>query len=120
MRCLAVSPETVFGLATLAVMPFYAAMVAAPRRAVTARLVSSQAFFLVAAVVYALLLVAWAPLPQLWHAFSAAAATGGLPALAPFAALFARPQATALAWVHLLVLDLFQARCAPPCTRAAG
>ena len=43
---------------------------------------------------------------------AAALAQRGPPDVTAFAALFTRPEATALVWVHLLTLDLFQARCA--------
>jgi hypothetical protein len=106
-----------FSVATAAVLPFYAAMTVAPRLAVTARFVASERFYLAAAALYAALLALWNPLPHLWQALSAAVSTGGLPDLVAFAALFTRPQLTALTWVHLLLLDLFQARQAASATR---
>lgn len=115
----------VFDAATLFVLPFYTLMVAAPRARVTQRLLSGTALVLAAAALYALLLLLWAPLPQLAGVASdaaaavAAAARAGAPAAAwraaqpsmpAFAALFGRPDVTALAWVHLVLLDLVQAR----------
>lgn len=119
------TPAMVFDAATLFVLPFYTLMVAAPRARVTQRLLSGTALVLAAAALYALLLLLWAPLPQLAGVASdaaaavAAAARAGAPAAAwraaqpsmpAFAALFGRPDVTALAWVHLVLLDLVQAR----------
>ncbi len=119
------TPAVVFDAATLFVLPFYALMVAAPKARITQRLLSGTALLLAAAALYALLLLLWAPLPQLAGVASdaaaavASAARAGAPAAAwraaqpsmpAFAALFGRPEVTALAWVHLVLLDLFQAR----------
>jgi hypothetical protein len=108
------SPDAVFNVATLAVMPFYGLMVGAPRHPSTIRLLSSRAFYLAAAALHLSLLALWAPPPELWHDIVVAAASPGgagpLPDLAAFAAIVGRPAMTALAWLHLVVLDLFQAR----------
>ncbi|KAL4451494.1 hypothetical protein ABPG75_007156 [Micractinium tetrahymenae] len=119
------TPAVVFDAATLFVLPFYTLMVLAPRARLTQRLLSGTALLLAAAALYVLLLLLWAPLPQLAGVASdavaavAAAARAGAPAAAwraaqpsmpAFAALFGRPEVTALAWVHLVLLDLVQAR----------
>jgi predicted membrane protein len=119
-------PTTVFDAATLLVMPFYAAMVAAPKSAFTRRLMGTGSLIALAGALYGLLLVMWNPLPQLAAvvqpaaaAVAAAATAGGslgvalraaLPSMPAFAALFGSPEITALAWVHLVLLDLVQAR----------
>lgn len=122
------TPAVVFDAATLFVLPFYTLMVAAPKSRITQRLLSGTALLLAAAALYGLLLLLWAPLPQLAGVASdaaaavAAAARAGAPAAAwraaqpsmpAFAALFGRPDVTALAWVHLVLLDLWQARWVP-------
>lgn len=120
------SPALVFDAATLLVLPFYALMIAAPRRQLTQRLFSTPALFTVAAALYALLLAMWRPLPAIAAVAQGAAAavtaaagsSGGweqalraaLPSMPAFAALFGSPEITALAWVHLVLLDLLQAR----------
>eukprot|EP00887_Chlorella_sp_A99_P001779 scaffold19.g1779.t1 len=92
-------------------MPLYALMIAAPRARITRRVLGSPLFYLSAAALYATLLVAWRHLlSPVWEAAAAgaaAAAAGALPDVAAFAALFARPAVTAVAWVHLLLLDLW-------------
>ena len=120
------SPALVFDAATVLVLPFYALMIAAPQRQLTQRLFSTPALFTAAAALYALLLAMWQPLPAIAAAVQGAAAavtaaagsTGGwaqglraaLPSMPAFAALFGSPEITALAWVHLVLLDLLQAR----------
>lgn len=116
-----VTPAAIFDLATLLVLPFYVAMVAAPKSTLTRRLMSTAGLLTAAAGLYALLLLAWDPLPALAGVVRPAAAAlqaqgagGGLraalPSMPAFAALFKSPQITALAWVHLVLLDLVQAR----------
>lgn len=118
-------PTSVFDAATVFVLPFYAAMIAAPGKRFTQRLFSTPALFIVAAALYGLLLLTWNPLPALGAVAAAAAdavqgvaAAGGtvnawraaMPSMPAFAALFGAGEVTALAWVHLVLLDLFQAR----------
>ncbi|EFN55916.1 hypothetical protein CHLNCDRAFT_52198 [Chlorella variabilis] len=114
-------PAVVFDAATALVLPFYVAMIAAPRKPLTQRLLGSGPVFLAGAVLYGLLLATWNPLPQLAAAVQGAAAgVGGagvaaslraaLPSMPAFAALFSTPEITVLAWVHLVLLDLLQAR----------
>ena len=119
------SPAAVFDAATVLVLPFYVAMIAAPSARLTQRLFSTPALLAAAGALYGLLLLAWNPLPQLAGVVSAAAeavrgaASAGaaanawraaLPSMPAFAALFGSGQVTALAWVHLVLLDLAQAR----------
>ncbi|PRW20864.1 hypothetical protein C2E21_8564 [Chlorella sorokiniana] len=112
--------------ATVLVLPFYALMIAAPRQQLTQRLFNTPAIFTAAAALYALLLAMWQPLPAIAAVVQGAAAAvaaaagsaGGpaqalrtaLPSMPAFAALFGSPEITALAWVHLVLLDLLQAR----------
>lgn len=117
-----VTPTAVFDAATALVMPFYIAMVAAPRKPFTRQLMGATPLFAAAGALYGLLLAMWNPLPQLaavvQPALAAvqAAAAGGealrsvLPSIPAFAALFGSPEITALAWVNLVLLDLVQAR----------
>lgn len=104
------SPDLVFNIATLGVMPFYALMIGAPQKPFTQRLMSSRIPYYTAAAFYAALLALWDPLVHLWAVFKSAALTGGLPNVDNFAAAFSSPEATTLSWLHLVTLDLFQAR----------
>ena len=106
----ALSPDVVFGAATLVAMPAYALLLAAPRGRLSQQVASSPWLYLAAAAAYSAALLQWRLLPALWAALRAAALTGGWPDAAAFGRLFAAPAATALTWVHLLTLDLFQAR----------
>lgn len=119
-------PALVFDAATALVLPFYALMIAAPGRQLTQRLLSGPALFTAAAALYGLLLAMWRPLPAIAAVVQGAAAAVGaaagsaggvgealraaLPSMPAFAALFGSPEITALAWVHLVLLDLLQAR----------
>lgn len=108
---LTVDPEVVFEVATLAALPLYTLMALAPRWRLTQRLARSPLFTTVASAAYAALMVLWQPLPRLWAAFKAAVGTaGGLPDIAVVASVFGHRDLAALAWLHLIVLDLFQAR----------
>ena len=71
---------------------------------------SSRIPFYIAAAMYAALLVLWNPLIHFGAVFKSAALTGGLPNIINFAAAFSSPEGTTLAWLHLVTLDLFQAR----------
>lgn len=107
----ALSSPALFGTATLAVLPLYALIVAAPRWQLTRRVLAPNTFFLAAAALYLSLLGAWHHLlPPAWDVVRAAVHARALPDVAAFAALFSKPGITALTWVHLLLLDLFQAR----------
>ena len=109
--CTAVlSPDLVFNITTLGVMPFYAMMIASPHKPSTQRLMTSHAPYYFAAALYAALFLIWSPLAQLWSIFKTAALTGGLPNITAFATTFSAPETTTLAWLHLVMLDLFQAR----------
>jgi hypothetical protein len=119
------TPTVVFDVATVLVMPFYLAMVAFPKKRFTSKLLAAGPVLAAGAALYCLLLAAWDPLPQLGTVLSSAAAAiraaaasgasaqglrAALPSMPAFAALFSSPQITVVAWVHLLLLDLLQAR----------
>lgn len=110
----ALTPESLFSVATLCALPAYVMMVILPRARLTKCMLGGKLFFPAAAAVYAALLGAWAHLlPPAWQALrsgATAAAAGSLPDVAAFASLFATPAVTVVTWVHLLLLDLFQAR----------
>jgi hypothetical protein len=105
----ALSPEAVFGAATLAAMPFYALIIGAPRSSTARALVRAPALLLAASALYAALLAAWHLVPAAAAAARAALAGASPVDVAPFAAAFARREVAATAWVHLLLADLFQA-----------
>ena len=112
MQCTAVlSADVAFNIATLGVMPFYAMIVSAPEQPLTRKIMGSHVPFTTAAIIYASLLVLWNPLAHVWSVIKASAlATAGLPSITAFAAAFNSAEATTMAWLHLVVLDLFQAR----------
>jgi len=91
-------------------MPFYGIMMCAPHREFTKRMMASRWPFYIAAAIYAILIAVWNPVPWLWQVFTTAALTGGLPKITSFATLFTNFEVTALVWLHLVSLDLFQAR----------
>jgi Domain of unknown function (DUF4281) len=103
------APETVFSLASFAVMPLYGLMVARPGAKVTRRILDSDALWLCLAALYG------AALAQSWRSDTLALMFSltplpHLPQLSNIAAMFTRPAAAAATWVHLLTLDLFVAR----------
>lgn len=122
----ALTPAAVFDVTTVLVLPFYAAMIAAPGVQLTQRLFSKAGVLTAAAALYGLLLALWRPLPAITAVVEGAAAAvrgaagapsglaealrSALPSVPAFAALFGSAEVTAVAWVHLLVLDLLQAR----------
>ena len=108
-----VSPDLVFDVATLAVMPLYAMMIWFPSWKVTQRIIGSDIFFLTFSALYAYLMYVsggWA----IFALFGSVQNTGFshangwcLPALAE---MMKNSSITAITWVHLLLMDLFQAR----------
>jgi Domain of unknown function (DUF4281) len=113
--CTAVlSPDTVFNIATLAVMPFYGLVIGAPKSPVTRKLMASKTPYYCAAALYLALLFFWNPLGNLWEILKASTFSSKfglqLPNMTIFATAFNSAEATTLAWLHLVTLDLFQAR----------
>lgn len=104
-RCL--NAEIVFNMATVSVMPIYTLMLAAPRSQLTKTVVHSRLLFPSAAALYAVLLFAWNPFPRI---ASNLKLHNGLPILSSYGDLFKLPAVTVIAWLHLLLVDLYQAR----------
>jgi len=101
------SPQVSFLAATVAVVPLYTLMIAAPRATLTKRVMASPLPTLALAVLYTVLFVAsWEPdtfrlimNPDFYF----------LPQLDGIAVLFSRATALASAWVHLLCVDFYAA-----------
>ena len=109
------SPELVFDVATVAVMPFYGLMIFGPRSRMTKSIIeSSGAFFTLTAVLYGASLVLYDArtlvMPVVEAALSSAVPATGGPYMGALATIFKTHEMTAIVWLHLLVLDLFQAR----------
>jgi hypothetical protein len=81
-----------------------------PRCRLTHSVIASPVFFAATAALYGFVLWQWEALPVIWQTFQSALLRGGLPNVAAFATLFMQPATTSLTWLHLLTLDLFQAR----------
>ena len=93
--------ETVFSLSSLLVMPFWLAMILAPRWGVTRRVIESPFIVLAPALLYAVLV-----LPRLGELLPALAS----PTLVGVAELLGTPEGASIAWVHFLAFDLFVGR----------
>ena len=93
--------ETLFAQSAIAVMPFWALMVAAPRWKVTRRVMPSLWPLVPAAVLYAALVI-----PRLAELFPLLAR----PTLAQIAPLLGSPEGATIGWVHFLAFDLFVGR----------
>ncbi|KAL5581813.1 hypothetical protein UlMin_014255 [Ulmus minor] len=99
--------NSVFSLGTVAVLPFYALMVFAPKSELTRKSMESSIPYAVLGLLYAYLLyLSWTPetirlifATQYW-----------LPELPGIAKMFSSEMTLASAWIHLLVVDLFAAR----------
>lgn len=94
--------ETLFSLANLYVMPFWALMIFLPRWRWTQRLMASLWPFVPLALLYAVWIV-----PAL---LGGAGADIANPTLAGIAALLGTPEGAAVGWVHFLAFDLFVGR----------
>ncbi|KAK3257330.1 hypothetical protein CYMTET_33581 [Cymbomonas tetramitiformis] len=104
--CSIFTPEAMFTIGTVGVMPFYAMMIGAPNSKLTRRVMQSPLPCCVLAVMYVYLLyVSWAP-DTLQKMFSN---QYFFPELAGIAEMFARYKTVASAWLHLLAVDLFAA-----------
>ena len=90
-----------FQASFLLVAPFWIAMIALPRLALTQRLVASPWIAAPAALLYLALV-----LPGLFEVVGAVAD----PTLAPNAAMLGTPEGATIAWVHFLAFDLFVGR----------
>ncbi|XP_015881351.3 protein ABA DEFICIENT 4, chloroplastic isoform X1 [Ziziphus jujuba] len=99
--------SSVFGLGTVAVLPFYALMVLAPKSELTKKSMDSSIPYVVLGILYAYLLcLSWTP-ETLRYIF---ASKYLLPELPGIAKIFSSEMTLASAWIHLLVVDLFAAR----------
>ncbi|KAK9830066.1 hypothetical protein WJX72_009556 [[Myrmecia] bisecta] len=108
--CASLHPKTVFTAATLTVMPLYALMIGLGRTQLTRRIVESPLVFVGLGALYIVCWAQWAHaglVPLLQHAVQSAQPW---PQMVTIAALFQNAHLTALAWIHLLLLDLYQAR----------
>lgn len=106
----AFSPERAFSFTTVAVMPLYALMACAPKHKLTQKLIRSKLIYAVAGLTYIFNTISWRCLPDILGLAVGALSASSLPSMSAFAACFCIPQLTATAWLHLVVLDLFQAR----------
>ncbi len=95
------TPETLFALSNLLVLPFWLLMIAAPGWGLTRRIVSSPWIVAAPAVLYALLVV-----PQMVDLLASLMN----PQLDAIAALLGTPLGATIAWAHFLAFDLFVGR----------
>ncbi|KAM0911032.1 hypothetical protein ACQ4PT_013775 [Festuca glaucescens] len=99
--------STAFTVGTVAVLPFYTLMIAAPNADITKRTVESTAPYVALGLLYAYLLyLSWTP-DTIRAMF---ASKYWLPELPGIVRMFASEMTVASAWIHLLVVDLFAAR----------
>ncbi|KAM0880159.1 hypothetical protein ACQ4PT_033785 [Festuca glaucescens] len=99
--------STAFTLGTVAVLPFYTLMIAAPNADITKRTVESTAPYVALGLLYAYLLyLSWTP-DTIRAMF---ASKYWLPELPGIVRMFASEMTVASAWIHLLAVDLFAAR----------
>ncbi|OQU86411.1 hypothetical protein SORBI_3003G087100 [Sorghum bicolor] len=106
-----------FTLGTVAVLPFYTLMVVAPNADITKRTVESSAPYVALGLLYAYLLyLSWTP-DTLRAMF---ASKYWLPELPGIVRMFASEMTVASAWIHLLAVDLFAARCTTTASRTTS
>lgn len=99
--------SSAFTLGTVAVLPFYTLMIAAPNASITKRTVESTAPYVALGLLYAYLLyLSWTP-DTIRAMF---ASKYWLPELPGIVRMFASEMTVASAWIHLLAVDLFAAR----------
>uniref|UniRef100_A0A453DT77 Protein ABA DEFICIENT 4, chloroplastic n=1 Tax=Aegilops tauschii subsp. strangulata TaxID=200361 RepID=A0A453DT77_AEGTS len=104
--------SSAFTLGTVAVLPFYTLMIAAPNASITKRTVESTAPYVALGLLYAYLLyLSWTP-DTIRAMF---ASKYWLPELPGIVRMFASEMTVASAWIHLLAVDLFAARSVSPC-----
>ncbi|KAI7725693.1 hypothetical protein M8C21_018470 [Ambrosia artemisiifolia] len=96
-----------FTYGTMAVLPFYTLMVAAPKSELTKKCMRSSIPYVVLGMLYVYLLyLSWTP-ETICLVF---ASKYWLPELAGIAKMFSNEMTLASAWIHLLAIDLFAAR----------
>ncbi|KAK6927947.1 ABA DEFICIENT 4-like [Dillenia turbinata] len=100
--------NSAFTFGTIAVMPFYTLMVFAPKAKLTKKCMESSFPYFVLSLLYAYLLyLSWTP-ETLRYMF---ASKYWLPELPGIVRMFSNEMTVASAWLHLLTVDLFAARC---------
>ena len=111
-----VSPNLVFDAVTVGVMPLYALMMWFPRARLTKKLMGSNLFLFVGgSILYAYMLVSYGGY-EIFKPIVEAIQSHGLSSecsgryLAIMADMLRDTKVTALTWVHLLLMDLFQAK----------
>lgn len=118
------TPSTIFSATSALMVPIYGLMIMAPRAGLTEAIVASRLLPLTLCGLYAFLMFQLAgaglfdQIRTLLAAPTAAAAAAGAlwpaadgaTAIAFFCRLFQSPAFTCMAWVHLLLLDFYQAR----------
>lgn len=95
------TPDLLFALSNILVLPFWLLMIAAPGWGLTRRIVASPWIAAAPAVLYVTLVA-----PQLLDLLVSLAN----PQLAAIAALLGTPLGATIAWVHFLTFDLFVGR----------
>lgn len=111
MQAKAVSPTAVFDVATVAVMPLYAMMVWFPKRTVTKKIMASKVFFTLSSIIYLGLLVHYGMIDLIRTVLEQEGSSRSASwCLSTMADMLKDTRVTAITWVHLLLLDLFQAR----------
>ncbi|KAM6567281.1 hypothetical protein CsatA_026409 [Cannabis sativa] len=99
--------HSVFGLGTVAVLPFYTLMVVAPKSELTKKSMQSSIPYVMLGLLYAYLLyLSWTP-ETIGMIFTSKYL---LPELPGIAKMFSSEMTLASAWIHLLAVDLFAAR----------
>ncbi|BDA45445.1 probable protein ABA DEFICIENT 4, chloroplastic [Coccomyxa sp. Obi] len=108
--CALLQPDAIFTAATVAVMPLYAVMISSPRSDLAQRLLRPAKFFVTVAALYVVLLAAWLPHDVFRICGEIIRSCRPLPDVWKLGAMFESAHITVLAWLHLLLLDLYQAR----------
>lgn len=115
-RVAVVSPNVVFDIATVGVMPVYALMMWFPRSSVTKKLMgSNMLLFIAGSFLYAYTILSYGGY-EIFKPLVESIKDHGLSTdspgryLAIMAEMLGNSTVTAITWVHLLLLDLFQAR----------
>ena len=105
------SPEYVFDVTTIAIMPLYAMIIGAPHKRLTRQVMASPLPLLGAAIAYTVLAFSWDTFPHLLETFKEASQRiGMIPDVTMFAEVFKKTAITSLSWLHLVTLDFLQAR----------
>jgi hypothetical protein len=111
-----VSPNVVFDAVTVGVMPLYALMMWFPRSQLTRKLMgSNMRIFLGGSILYAYMLLSYGGY-EIFRPLVESIRAHGLSSdcaaryLAIMASMLEDTKVTALTWVHLLLMDLFQAK----------